>query len=56
MLDEEAFAGSAEGREYISCINEGWADAGIEAGEEPDAARAAGRRTTAFYTGAPLED
>ncbi len=50
-LDEEEFAGSSEGRALIVGSSEGWAQASIEAGENPEAARAAAARTAAFYTG-----
>ena len=53
--DEEAFAASADGRAFIAGSNDGWRAAAVAAGEDADAARAAARRTTAFYTGAPAE-
>ena len=49
--DEEEFATSPEGRAFIHGSSEGWAQAAIAAGTEPEAARAAEGRTTAFYTG-----
>ena len=33
-----------------------WCDASIAAGEDPDSARAAAERTTAFYTGQPAPE
>ena len=50
-LDEEEFAGSSEGRALMVGSSDGWARASIDAGEDPDAARAAAARTAAFYTG-----
>ena len=51
LPDEEAFAASPEGKAYIRDSSEAWAQAAIDAGEDADAARAAGVRTAAFYTG-----
>ena len=51
MPDEAAFAASPEGKAFIAGSSEGWAQAAMAAGEDPGAARAAARRTTAFYTG-----
>ena len=51
--DEAAFAASPDGRALIRGSSEGWRRAAVAAGEEPDAARAAARRTAAFYTGEP---
>ena len=48
---EAAFTTSPEGKAFIAGSSEGWAQAAVAAGTEPDAARAAARRTTAFYTG-----
>ena len=50
-LDEEEFAGSSEGRALMVGSSDGWGQASIDAGEDPDAARAAASRTAAFYTG-----
>ncbi len=50
-LDGEAFAASPEGKALIKGSSEAWGEAGIAGGGEPDAARAAARRTAAFYTG-----
>jgi len=55
QLDEAAFAASPEGKAFITGSCKGWGQAAIEAGEEPEAAQAAARRTTAFYTGVPDE-
>jgi len=46
-----AWAGSDEGRDYLTRSSELWAAASIEAGTDVEAARAAGARTTAAYTG-----
>ena len=53
--DEVAFATSPDGKAFIRGSGEGWAQAGIEAEANPAAARAAARRTIAFYTGEPAE-
>ena len=50
-LDEAAFAVSPEGKAYIAGSSRGWEMAAVAAGTDPIAARAAARRTTAFYTG-----
>ncbi len=54
-MDEAAFVGSSEGRAFIAGSSERWAKAGVAGGMDPGAARAAARRTTAFYTGEPSE-
>lgn len=51
LLDEAGFTVSPEGRAYIACSSRGWEEAAVAAGTDPIAARAAARRTTAFYTG-----
>ena len=51
--DEAAFAASPDGNALIRGSSDGWRQAAVAAGEEPDAARAAARRTAAFYTGEP---
>ena len=51
MTDEAAFVTSPEGMAYIVSSSEGWADAAVAAGTPPADARAAARRTSAFYTG-----
>ncbi|MDE2887765.1 MAG: SRPBCC family protein [Gemmatimonadota bacterium] len=50
-LNEAAFAVSPEGKAYIAGSSRGWEMAAVAAGTDPIAARAAARRTTAFYTG-----
>ena len=47
-----AWAGSDEGREFISLSSEQWRQASIAAGTPVTEAQAAAERTTAFYTGA----
>ncbi len=47
-----AWAGSGEGRQFISLSGERWRDASISAGTEPADAQAAADRTLAAYTGA----
>ena len=54
-LDEEAFAASRDGRAFITGSSHGWGRAAAAAGEDPDAAGAAARRTAAVYTGEPAE-
>ncbi len=54
-LDETAFAASPEGKALITGSGAGWGQAAIEAGEDAEAALAAARRTTGFYTGVPDE-
>ena len=49
--DEAAFATSPEGKALITGSSEAWGEAAIASGSDPNAARAAARRTTAFYTG-----
>lgn len=49
--DEMAFATSPDGQAFITGSSEGWAQASIAAGTDPEAAAAAARQTTAFYTG-----
>ena len=54
--DPEAFAASADGKALLTGSSEGWGEASIAAGTDPEAARAAARQTTAFYTGEPVVD
>lgn len=49
--DEAAFVASRDGKAFIRGSGEGWGQAGIEAESNPAAARAAAKRTIAFYTG-----
>ncbi|MGK5443527.1 SRPBCC family protein [Micromonospora sp. URMC 105] len=49
----EAWMGSEEGRRYVTLSSESWGEASAAAGTDPEAARAATARTTAFYTGTP---
>ena len=49
--DEAAFATSPEGKAFITGSSERWGQAAVVAGTDSDAAGAAARRTTAFYTG-----
>ena len=50
-MDEIAFATSPEGKAMITGSSEGWEQAAVAAATDPEHARAAARRTTAFYTG-----
>ncbi len=54
-LDEAAFSASPDGKAFIAGSSEGWGQASIAVGTDADAARAAARRTTAFYTGESAE-
>jgi uncharacterized protein YndB with AHSA1/START domain len=49
----EAWSTSEEGKRFFEGSSTAWAAASVTAGTEPEAARAAAVRTTAFYTGAP---
>ena len=49
--DEAAFATSRDGKALIKGSSERWERAAVVSGTDPDLARAAARRTTAFYTG-----
>ena len=53
--DEVTFATSPDGKAFIAGSSEGWRRAAVASGTDPDAARAAARRTTAFYTGESAE-
>ena len=55
MPDENTFATSPDGRAFIAGSSEAWGEAAIEAGTDAETARAAARRTTAFYTGESVE-
>ncbi len=48
-----AWSTSDEGKRFITLSSEGWRDASIAAGTDPEAAGASAERTTAFYTGMP---
>ncbi len=54
--DEMEFATSADGKAFLTGSSEGWAQAAIAAGEDPDAAHAAAKNTTAFFTGETAEN
>ena len=55
-LDEEAFAASPEGKAFTIGSSERWGEASFQFGTDAGAARAAARRTTAFYTGESLDE
>ena len=55
MPDVMEFVASDSGRAFFAGSSDGWARAAIAAGTDSDAALAAARRTTAFYTGEPEE-
>lgn len=46
-----AWMASDEGRQFMAAASQRWADASINAGTDTALARAAAKRTTAFYTG-----
>ena len=50
-LDEEAWAASAEGREFVETSSAVWAEVHISTGADENTARAAAERTRAFYLG-----
>ena len=49
--DEMEFAISPEGIAFITGSSNGWAQAAIAAGTDPEIAQTAADQTTAFYTG-----
>ena len=55
MPDEAAFAESPDVKSIVTGSSEAWGQAAVAAGENLEAARAAARRTTAFYTGESTE-
>ena len=50
-LDEATFHTTLEGKALITGSSEAWGRVAVAAGTEPEDARAAAQRTTAFYTG-----
>ncbi len=50
-LDEDAFAASPAGKDFIVGSSDSWAQAAIANGADPTTAQAAANRTTDFYTG-----
>ncbi len=54
-VDEEAFVVSPPGKAFIAGSSDAWALAAIADGGDAEAARAAARRTTGFYTGEPAQ-
>ncbi|MEU8300066.1 SRPBCC family protein [Micromonospora sp. NPDC048909] len=51
--EAEAWSASDDGRRFITASSELWGEASVAAGTDPEAARGATDRTTAFYTGVP---
>ena len=49
--DGKHFATSRRGRAFVDVSSTGWQMAAIASGTDPEQARAAAKRTTAFYTG-----
>lgn len=54
--DEATFHTTPHGKALITGSSEAWGEAAIRGGADAEAARAAARRTTAFYTGEPVEE
>ncbi|GAA0371379.1 SRPBCC family protein [Microbispora corallina] len=50
-----AWVASEDGRRYMTLSSQLWGEASAASGTDPDEARAAADRTTAFYTGVPGE-
>ncbi len=55
MPDDAFFATSPDGKAFITGSSASWGQAAIASGTDSTAARAASRRTTAFYTGESTE-
>ena len=53
--DDAAFAVSLSGKAFMAGSSDGWMQAAVAAGMDPDIATAAARRTAAFYTGESTE-
>ncbi|MCY4576579.1 MAG: SRPBCC family protein [Chloroflexi bacterium] len=51
LPEEDAFTDTPEGKAFIADCSAAWAAASVSAGTDREAAYAAGRSTTAFYTG-----
>lgn len=54
-FDENAWVATAEGQAFMLAASDGWVAAAIAFGTDPEAARAAGKQTYAFFTGTPVE-
>ena len=54
-LDAEAFAASSQGRALLTGSSEAWGRMAVAMGTDAEEARAAARRTAAFYTGEAVE-
>ena len=54
VFDEASFSTSPEAKAFMTRSSEAWGRAAIAGGDDPEAARAAARATTAFYTGQSL--
>jgi hypothetical protein len=50
-----AWAGSGQGRQFMSLSSDRWRDASIAAGTDPADAHASAGRTLAAYTGQPAD-
>ena len=51
QANEVAWLKTGDGRSFGEAASEAWGDASIAFGTDSEAARAAAKRTTAFYTG-----
>ena len=51
LPEDDAFTDSPDGKAFIADCSAAWAEASAKAGTDREAAQAASRRTTAFYTG-----
>ena len=54
-LDVSAFVASAAGQAFYIGSSKAWGEVAAATGTDPEQARAAAKRTTAFYTGKPVE-
>jgi uncharacterized protein YndB with AHSA1/START domain len=52
-LETPEWSASPDGKRAMTLSSELWVQANVDAGADPEAARAAGARTTAFYTATP---
>ena len=55
LPEDDAFTETPEGKAFIADSNAAWGEASARAGTDREAAQAAARRTTAFYTGESAE-
>ena len=55
LPEDDAFTETPEGKAFIADSSAAWGEASVRAGTDREAAHAAARRTTAFYTGESAE-